>query len=123
MIVPEYEVAALGVNVTVTVWLPPAETERLVGLTVKALLLLDMLEIVSVALPVLLIVKPCWLEAPTVTLPNGTDVAERLITGVAVATPVPVTLTVVGLPEALWLIVIVPEYVPITLGVNVTVTV
>jgi hypothetical protein len=56
-------------------------------------------------------------------LPYETDVDERLITGVGAATPVPVTLTVVGLPEALWLMVIVPEYEPTTLAVNVTITV
>ena len=57
VIAPEYEVAALGVNVTVTVRDPPAKTVRLVGLTVNAAALLVIVETLSVAVPELLTVN------------------------------------------------------------------
>jgi hypothetical protein len=81
--------------------LPPAETERLVGLTVKTPRLLDMLERLRAALPGLEIVNDCWLLAPMATLPNTRDEGDTEITGVGAATPLPVTVTLVGLPEAL----------------------
>jgi hypothetical protein len=66
--------------------LPPAETEALVGLTVKAARLLDMLETLRAALPVLEIVNDCWLLAPMVTLPNDRDEGDREMAGAVAAT-------------------------------------
>jgi hypothetical protein len=60
---------------------------------------------------------------PVFTLPNASEEAETEIAGAGTTPPVPVTLTVVGLPGASWLMVIVPEYEPAALGMNVTVTV
>ena len=99
VIVPEYEVAAVGANVTVTFWLDPAGTDRLVGLTENAPLLLETLETVSGPLPVLRIINANWLLLPTLTLPNVNDDADTPIVGVAA--PLPVTVTTVGLPLAL----------------------
>jgi hypothetical protein len=69
--------------------LPPAGIERLVELTVRVLMLLEMLEIFSAALPVLEIVIDFWLLVPTLTLPKDNVVGERLITGAAAARKTP----------------------------------
>jgi hypothetical protein len=66
--------------------LPPDETEKLVGLTVKTLRLLDMLEILSTALPVLETVSVFWLLEPTVMLPKESEEVDNEMA----ATPAPV---------------------------------
>ena len=96
---------------------------KLVGLTVNAALVLVMFETLSVAVPELLTVNVFCVLLPVFTLPNASEVAETTIVGAGAVVPVPVMLTVVGLPAALWLRVIVPEYEPATIGVNVAVTV
>jgi hypothetical protein len=119
-----YVCTAEGENVTVTVWAPPPEAMlKLVGLTANAALLLAMFETLSVAVPVLLTVNVFWALLPVFTFPNVSVDAETEISGTGPDTPVPVTLKVVGLPEALWLMVIVPEYEVTEVGVKVRVTV
>ena len=74
--------------------------------------------IFSVAVPVLLNVTLCdRLVVPNFSEPKVKLVDERLTTG---AVPVPVRLTVCGLPPALSVIVIAPVCVPVAVGVNVT---
>ena len=64
----------------------------------------EMVEIAKEALPVLVSVT-VWLglAVPTVTLPNESDVGERLATGppVGLETPFPVKVADCGLPAAL----------------------
>ena len=74
---------------------------KLVGLTANAASLLVMFETLSVAVPELPTVNVFWALLPVFTVPNASDVAETEISGVGPDVPVPVTLTVVGLPEAL----------------------
>ena len=76
--------------------------------------------IVKVAEPVLVSVTVCAaLVVPTVWLVKVSDVTERLAVVVG-AVPVPVRLTVCGLPEALSVMLKVPVRVPDAVGVNVT---
>src|SRR5438034_9373611 len=83
----------------------------------------EMVEIAKEALPVLVSVT-VWLGVvvPTVTLPNESDVGERLATGppVALEPPVPLRPTVCGLPVALSETVSVPLKDPVVAGVKVT---
>jgi hypothetical protein len=70
------------------------------------------------AFPVLLRVTPsAALVVPTFWLPNVRLAGERLI---AAATPVPVRLTVCGLPAALSEMLTVAVRIPAAVGVNVT---
>ncbi len=80
-----------------------------------------MLLIVSVAVPLLVSVTACAaLVLPTCWLPKLRLVLERVTAGAAGATPVPVRLTLCGLPAALSVIDTVPVRVPVAVGVNVT---
>jgi len=77
-----------------------------------------MLLIFSAAVPVFLNLTLCDpLVVPTVCEPKLKLVDERLTTG---AVPVPVRLTVCGLPVASSVIVIVPGWLPVAVGVKVT---
>jgi len=71
------------------------------GFAANAASLLVMFETVSVAVPELLTVNVFWALVPIFTVPNAIDEAENAINGTGADVPVPVTLTVVGLPEAL----------------------
>src|ERR1022692_1660927 len=115
---------AVGMNQTLKVQLPPAGTETPHGLDspkspglapVNAMLVM-----VSALLPVLFSAK-VWdaLCVPTVWLLNVRPVVVKLATG---PIPVPVRLTVCGLPLALSVIVIAPLSDPATVGVKVTLT-
>ncbi len=76
--------------------------------------------IVKVTEPVLVSVTVCAaLVVPTVWLAKVSEVTERLAVVVG-AVPVPVRLTVCGLPEALSVMLKVPVRVPDAVGVNVT---
>jgi hypothetical protein len=70
------------------------------------------------AVPVFVSVA-AWAELldPTIWLPNDRELADRLTAG---ATPVPVRLTVCGLPLALSVMVRVPLRTPVAVGVKVT---
>src|SRR5450755_564007 len=57
------------------------------------------------------------LVTPTNTLPNASDVGEKVTAG---ASPVPVRATVWGLPVALSVTETVPDLAPAAAGVNVT---
>ena len=97
-----YDSCAAGENVTVTVCAPPPEAMlKLDGLTVNTALLLAMFETLSVAVPVLPTVNVFWALLPVFTFPNASVDTETEINGTGPDTPVPVTLKVVGLPEAL----------------------
>ncbi len=77
-----------------------------------------MLLIVSVAVPLLVSVTPCAaLVLPTCWLLKLRLVGERVTAG---AIPVPLRLTLCGLPAALSVIETVPVRVPVAVGVNVT---
>jgi hypothetical protein len=77
-----------------------------------------MLVMLKAAFPVLLRVTFCAaLVVPTFWLLNVRLVGERLVPAAA---PVPVTLTVCGLPAALSEMLTVAVRVPVTVGVNVT---
>src|SRR5258705_11485587 len=77
-----------------------------------------MLVMVSNASPVFVSVTVCAaLVVPTLREPKLKLVGERLTTG---AVPVPVRLTICGLPVASSVIVMVPVRVPVAVGVNVT---
>ncbi len=80
-----------------------------------------MLLIVSGAVPLLVSVTACAaLVLPTCWLPKLRLVGERVTAGAVGATPVPVRLTLCGLPAALSVIDTVPVRVPVAVGVNVT---
>ncbi len=79
---------------------------------------------VSAAVPVLVTVTDCApLVVPTVWLANGKLDGDRLTTGTAVATAVPVSETAWGLEAALSVSVIAPVGVPEAVGLKVTETV
>ena len=59
----------------------------------------------------------------TVWLPKLRLAVDKVTAGAFAAVPVPVRLTVCGLPLALSVIVIVPFCAPVAVGVNVTLTV
>jgi hypothetical protein len=117
--------AAEGVNVTENVQLPPAGSElpqvvvsaKSPGLApVNAILLMD-----KAAFPVLFNVK-AW---ETLVVPRFWPLKARLV-GVTLPTgtlPVPVRLTVCGLPPALSVMLIEAVRLPMAAGLNVTVIV
>jgi hypothetical protein len=118
--VPVSGPVAMGEKLTLIVQEPPAATLPPQLLVWPKLALAAMPVMASAALPVLLRVTGCdplvvpkfWL--PNVRLPGETPATE------AVATPVPVKLTVCELPLALSVIVKVPVRVPAAVGVKVT---
>ena len=80
-----------------------------------------MLLMVRVAVPLLVSVTACAaLVVPTTWLPKLRLVVERVAAGPVVVAPVPLRLTVCGLPAALSVIERVPERVPVAVGVKVT---
>ena len=79
----------------------PEATKKLGGFTVKAELLLEMLETVRVELPVFPTVKVCWLEVPAVTFPNVINELENETIGAGPVTPAPDSEISVGVPAAL----------------------
>ena len=80
-----------------------------------------MLLIVSVAVPLLVNVTGlAALVVPTVWLPKLRLVGDSVTAGALATAPVPVRLTVCGLPGALSVIVTVPVRVPVAVGVKVT---
>ncbi len=80
-----------------------------------------MLLMVSVAVPLLVSVTVCAaLVVPTCWLLKVRLVLERVTAGAVGATPVPVRLTLCGLPAALSVIDSVPVRVPVAVGVKVT---
>jgi hypothetical protein len=81
--------------------------------------LIPMLVIVSNAVPVFVSVTTCpALAVPTSRLPKATDVGDNVTAG---ATPVPVRLTVCGLPAASSVTSSIPARTPTAVGVNLTV--
>jgi hypothetical protein len=77
-----------------------------------------MLTILNTPVPVFVSVTACGeLLDPTNWFPNDRELADRLTAG---ATPVPVRLTVCGLPLALSVMVRVPLRTPVAVGVKVT---
>ncbi len=80
-----------------------------------------MLLMLSVAVPLLVSVTACAaLVVPTCWLLKVSVVLERVTAGAVAATPVPVRLTLCGLPAALSVIDTVPVRVPVAVGVKVT---
>ena len=80
-----------------------------------------MLVTLSVAVPVLERVTLFdWLVLPTLSVAKARLVAERLTAELVDPAPVPVKVTICGLPPALSVIVIAPLLVPVVVGVNVT---
>jgi hypothetical protein len=80
-----------------------------------------MLVIFNVAVPVFLSVTDCAALVVLITwLAKFRPVGVKLTAGEAALAPVPVRLTVCGLPEALSVTVIAPVLVPVAVGVNVT---
>jgi len=113
---------AEGVNLTLIVQLPPAATELPhVLVCAKSLAFVPVtarLVMLKLAFPVLLRVMGCTaLVVPRVWLPKVRLVAVRLTTG---AVPVPVRLTVCGLPLALSVMLTEAVRVPGAVGVNLT---
>ena len=81
------------------------------------------LVIVKLALPVLVRVRVCPpLVDPTIWLEKVKSVGARLAAGPAV-TPVPVKVTVCGLPAALSEMLRLPLRVPVAVGIKITLTV
>ncbi len=113
---------AVAVNVTLTEQLAPGATlAPQVLVCAKSLLLVPvvaMLVMVSAASPAFERVKDLGaLEVLTCWFPNERLVGERLTAG---AVPVPVRLTICGLPLASSVTVIAPLLVPVAVGVKVT---
>ena len=82
VIVPEYEVAAVGANVTVTVCgVPPGDTVKLDGLTVNTTASLVTLVTFNAALPVFETVNVFCELLPTSVDPKESDVDDSDITG------------------------------------------
>ncbi len=116
--------AAESVNITAIVQLAPAATEPpQVSVSAKSLALVPVkarLVILKVALPVLVRMMVCAeLVTSSGWLPKARLVDERLIT-VALLVPVPVRLTVWGLPMALSVMVTDAVRLPLAEGVKVT---
>ena len=88
--------------------------------TVKALLPVEIAEIVALALPVLLITTVCVLVVPAVMPPKESDEALACSVAVGAAFPVPLRLTVCDPPEALSVTVIVPVRLPVAVGEKAT---
>jgi multidrug transporter EmrE-like cation transporter len=80
-------------------------------------------EITRSAVPLFVTASVLVLLFPTTTLPNASEVAERLIAGVGVVTPVPVKETTLGEPVALLATVALPVTVPGVCGLNITLAV
>jgi len=123
----DFDPAEVGANVTVTVCAAaPALTVNVVGLTVNivvsAVPTRAMEKTISAALPVFPTVNVFWDEDPTAVLSIASDVTDRLMPGAGCAVPFPVRETVVGLPDALCVIVSVPVFDPAAVGRKVTVT-
>jgi hypothetical protein len=120
--IPAYPAAPLGLNVTLIVQLPPAlSTLPQLLLSAKLVILLLTELIVSVAPPVFVNVTVCAaLVVPTVWLLNVSDAGVTIAVGVAGLAPVPVRLTICGLPEALSATLTLPVLVPAAVGVKVT---
>ena len=111
----------VGVKVTLMVQFPPAANEFPHVLVWAKSPLAAIPVIVSAAPPVLESVTVCaTLVDPTVWLANVSEVGETLTLGVPAAAPVPVRLTVCGLPAALSVMVTAAVRVPVAVGVNVT---
>jgi hypothetical protein len=114
--------AAVGVNVTLIVQLPPAATELpQVFVSAKSAVLVPvmlMLVMLKLVLPVLLRVTLCArLVTPTFSLAKVRPEGDRLTW---LERPVPVRLTVCGLPAALSEMLTDAVRVPAAVGVNVT---
>jgi len=112
---------AVGVNVTLMLQFPPAANElpQLLDWPKSPLAAIPVM--VSAVLPVLERVTVCAaLVELIVWLANVSELGETPATGVPAAAPVPVRLTVCGLPEALSVTLKVPVRVPEAAGVNVT---
>ena len=109
---------AVGVNLTLIVQLAfTASDERHVVVSEKSPLMATLL-IASAAVPPLVWVTVCAaLVVPTVRETKVRLVGDRFAIG---ATPVPVRLTVCGLPVALSVTVIAPGWLPVDVGLNVT---
>ena len=119
--VAAFDPPAVGANVTVTVWLPPAGTVRVAGEAVNAASL-DWMEVTErTALPVLEMVSVNAFDFPISTFPNASVEGEMFGGGGAV-TPVPLRDTAVGLPAASCEIVSVADFDPAAVGRKVTVT-
>ena len=109
---------AVGVNLTLILQLDPTVTDEPHVLVREKSPLAAMLLIFSAAVPVFLNVTLCeGLVVPTVCEPKLKLVDDRLTTG---SVPMPVRLTVCGLPVALSVTVIVPGWLPVAVGVKVT---
>jgi hypothetical protein len=112
---------AVGVNVTLITQFAPAASELPQVLASAKSPVAEIPVIVSAAFPVLLNVTACLLLVElTVWFPNANDPGCRLAPGVGVVTPVPVSATVCGLPEALSAMLTIPTREPVAVGVNVT---
>jgi len=112
---------AVGVNVTLMLQFPPPANELPQLLVWPKSPLAAIPVMVSAVLPVLERVTVCAaLVELIVWLANVSEVGETLATGVPAAAPVPVRLTVCGLPEALSVTLKVPVRVPAAVGVNFT---
>ena len=72
----------------------------------------------SVELPLPVVLVSC--TTVMAELPNVRLLGERLTAGVRTDVPVPVRLTTWGLPTALSVMVMLPDCVPVAVGVNVT---
>lgn len=116
---PLTAVVPVGVNLTLNVLVPPAAIFKGVvkPLMVKPVPPIAALEIVSAALPVLVIVTVIELLLPSVTVPNATGDGLSEISG---AIPVPVMGRVLGELLALLVKVMVPETAPAVAGANFT---
>jgi len=120
---PERLPVAVGVNVTLIRQLPLAATGAVVlqvvplAATAKspaAAMLVKLRDTVPLLVTVTALAA---LVVPTCSLPKLTLVVLRLMPG---AVPVPLKLTVCGLPLALSVSVRLPERLPVAVGVNVT---
>ena len=109
----------VGVKVTLILQFPPAANEFPHALVWAKSPLAVIPVIVSAAPPVLESVTVCApLVDPTVWLANVSEVGETLAVGVPTAAPVPVRLTVCGLPAALSEMAIAADRAPVAVGVN-----
>ena len=124
--VPEYEVFAVGLKVTVTVQLAFTASDAVqvvVSVNTAAPLMVKGSVSDRAAVPLLVTVTLRALDEPEVTLPKARLVALNFATGAAEVTPVPVRATVWGEPVALSAIETEAEREPEAAGLNVTLTV
>jgi hypothetical protein len=113
---------ACGVKITVIVHDPPAETVEGQLLVCEKSALLTPMRLIAVIVRAVVwrfvkVVLIGLLELPTITVPKLSELGEK-VTGLI---PVPFTAIVCGLLPALSEMVTVPDAVPATVGVNVTV--